>query len=715
MQPTRYPRILPATPVKQPGDSTPSSASERPDGEKKRRASQHARPGACVECRNRKTRCDGIRPACTNCTRRGLPLCNYPERLVNGHKSMEMLELFKSLREDRAIALLKLLRERGDATTVLTEFKSGQDEAGSLRPSDAHGSVRHHNSLERELMAHNPQAYPVLLPIDPGALASSNLLRPKASLPVTSQSNTTGSQYDYHPIMENEKDGHSEQEPHYCDDRLHNLRREFWTDIDISSDRVARAISLYIRTDHPLLGLFNPSLFIADLVNQETHYCSRFLFHSLMYLACQMYSAFDRDMADYADQFRRAAEKFWEAEEDSYSAMAGAVLMSIALMGHGVDHAVLRFSMKALDMGQRLELLKPADQLTGHEPSKVAANEDALSAKCYAAWGTFNWNVLVSMFYRQPGSETPKVLPTVPIPGGARAVQGHNRESDSDEEMEQWSQHAEFPHDEQLLGSIFPALCNLWRIVHRARWIYYNVEKSPPAFLRNSQVEFAFRELIAWAEALPPDLIRKDRGPHYVTVFHIWLHTAILDIWQPFVYKEVNEVPILRTFTASVRTPDAAYTASVNQLKHLVVEYRSRYAASTYSILWHNGLIYLANAMLRCKDPEWRLYLLLCIYGYERLHRAYRFSELVIQGLLTMSMRDTDMSGSEAYKILESLRSRGLLRVDADVQEKLRATFMIDLNLALTDPEAATAETMADGFHETALFQDLIDLDAMQT
>ena len=328
----------------------------------------------------------------------------------------------------------------------------------------------------------------------------------------------------------------------------------------------------------------------------------------------------------------------------------------------------------------------------------------------------------------------------VPIPGESRAGQGHNREDDRNgdqDDMEQDTEDAEFPFDEKLLGRIFPALCNLWLIVHKARWIYYSVDESPPASLRTSLVEFAYRELIAWAEALPPDLLRRDQAPHYVTVFQyvfsdrfslrwvhvvyvltnhsIWLHTAILDIWQPFVYREIHEVPVLRTFSAKVRTSDAAYTASVNQLKHLIVEYRSRYAASTYSILWHNGLIYLANAMLRCTDPEWRLYLLLCIYGYERLNRAYRFSEVVIQGLLTMSMRDANMSGSEAYKIMEELRNRGLLHVEEDVQKKLRATFMIDLNLALTDPEAARAETMAKDFDETAMFQDLIDLDSMQT
>ncbi|KAI1812280.1 hypothetical protein GGS20DRAFT_558587 [Poronia punctata] len=714
MQSGKYARILPAAPVRQSGESsTPSPKESEPDSRSRRRPTQ-TRPGACIECRNRKTKCDGGRPACSHCTKRGLPLCVYPERLVHGHKSIELLELFKSLSEDRAVALLKLLRTKGDTSIVITEFKGNIGEDTPF-PPDSSGSIRHRNSLERELMTHNPQAYPVLLPIDPVALAGSSLLRPKRH---AAQSGLTVEDGNWNPNSTAiEAYEVSKQLPEYCDERLHNLQVEFWTNIGISSDYAARVISLYIRTDHPLLGLFNPYLFVTDLVDKSTKYCSRFLFHSIMYLGSQMYSGIDDQGVNYAGAFRRKAEELWQNEEDSYTKMAGAVLMSIALMGNGIDHSVLLFAKAALDVGERLGLFRHATRAFRHEDSsQLDPNDHVFSSKCYAAWGTFNWNVLVSMFYRQPGSETPKVVPIVPIPGVARAGQGRN-ESDEPVEGDERDddEDAEFPFDERLLGKIFPAVCNLWRILHRARWIYYVVEESPPGFLRTSLVECAYRELIAWAEALPPDLIRREGNPHYVTVFHIWLHTAILDIWQPFVYRDIAKVPVLRTFSARIRTPDSAYAASVNQLKHLVVEYRSKYAASTYSILWHNGLIYLANSMLRCEDPEWRIYLLLCIYAYERLNHAYRFCEVVIQGLLTMSMRDTDMTGTEAYKIMETLENRGLLHVKEDVEEKVRATFMIDLKLALRDPEAAMAENVAQDFEETALFQDLIDLDQMQT
>ncbi|KAJ8120390.1 hypothetical protein ONZ43_g2890 [Nemania bipapillata] len=117
--------------------------------------------------------------------------------------------------------------------------------------------------------------------------------------------------------------------------------------------------------------------------------------------------------------------------------------------------------------------------------------------------------------------------------------------------------------------------------------------------------------------------------------------------------------------------------------------------------------------MLRRTDPQWRLYLLLCVYAYERLNRAYRISEVITQGLLSMTMRDTNMSGSEAYKIMEELKARGLVDVDEDLEEEIRATFMVDLSLALTNPEAAKAENMANEFADLATFQDLIDLDPM--
>lgn len=79
---------------------------------------------------------------------------------------------------------------------------------------------------------------------------------------------------------------HQTQEVRYFDERLKNLQVDYWTDIAITGDFVARVISLYLSTDHPVLGLFAPELLVTDLVNGQNRFCSRFLFHALMYLGC---------------------------------------------------------------------------------------------------------------------------------------------------------------------------------------------------------------------------------------------------------------------------------------------------------------------------------------------------------------------------------------------------------------------------------------------
>ena len=71
-----------------------------------------------------------------------------------------------------------------------------------------------------------------------------------------------------------------------CDERLKNLNIEFWTSVPIPSDLAAKIISLYLETDHPLLGSFDPDLFLADLVDCRNNYCSEILVSAVMYWGC---------------------------------------------------------------------------------------------------------------------------------------------------------------------------------------------------------------------------------------------------------------------------------------------------------------------------------------------------------------------------------------------------------------------------------------------
>lgn len=72
-----------------------------------------------------------------------------------------------------------------------------------------------------------------------------------------------------------------------CDLRLKDLDIQRWTSVEVENELATRCISLYLETDHPLLGHFDPDLFVSSLVSgQQGEHCSPLLVNSLLYWAC---------------------------------------------------------------------------------------------------------------------------------------------------------------------------------------------------------------------------------------------------------------------------------------------------------------------------------------------------------------------------------------------------------------------------------------------
>ncbi|KAK7755965.1 hypothetical protein SLS62_001907 [Diatrype stigma] len=624
---------------------------------------------------------------------------------------VEILTLFRTLPDKRAFELLRVLRHNDDPVTALSIIKG--DRAGNSCDSkvgpDEQAPPIARDSLESELKVKNPAAYPPLLPIIPSLLAESNLLRsvrrnsePEnqgvgtgtgtgagAGAGAKMSKNTAtdiphGFPKESPPMDANSAIGQFQfantprQEIGYCDDRLANLDVSFWTDVDVTSDFAARAISLYIKTDHPLLGLFSPNLFVGDLVGKRERFCS---------------NAFDKSAIEKAETFCRKAEDIWQDQRshDSYLAMAGAVILSLSLIGHGKDHVVHSFANDALNMGIRLGLFEYENSPNGHILKNLS--QDDMTARCHAAWGVFNWNIqgqmalVVFQVYRSREMSTLKRgwdnSLTIPNHPTTLFLEAHFRHyvisGRSPKELGGYTTWTQTP------------------LLISSRWFMPNT--SFASLLLGLKL---FRTL--WSELKKAPIMSL-----------IWLHCIILDIFRRFKSPSSGREYRMATFSAWDSGPDAAYTASVNQLKSLIVDYRTNHMASTYSILWHSGLIYLANAVLQdTSDPEWRVYFLLCIYGYESLSRPYRISEVIAQGLLSMTLRDTDMTATEARKIKDDLKEQGLDHIKKSMEDEIRATFMVDLTLALQDPVEAMAENMAKQFDSLAIFQDFINQDQME-
>jgi hypothetical protein len=72
----------------------------------------------------------------------------------------------------------------------------------------------------------------------------------------------------------------------YIDIRLERVRIRQWTNVTIMDDIAAQAISLFLLNKTPGGVFFDIDLFLDDLVNGDTRFCSRLLVNSVLAQAC---------------------------------------------------------------------------------------------------------------------------------------------------------------------------------------------------------------------------------------------------------------------------------------------------------------------------------------------------------------------------------------------------------------------------------------------
>ncbi|KAK1237058.1 hypothetical protein MKX07_000480 [Trichoderma sp. CBMAI-0711] len=678
----RYPPLLPSVPGQPAGPAEASSSSQQL---KRRRTGVSV---ACNACRRKKIRCDGLRPTCSTCRELAVR-CTYRDdyKLTPEAQGLlvEVMRLLNSLPEREAIRMLRYLKSETDAAVILSTLRGGI--SAIHQPSELRIAVATmDNSFHAlQLGSQNPVAYPYLPPLQPQALPRDDFRR------LTTMGSKPSSPYSPSRRMPWDRDPTESQAP-LCDERLHQLDISHWTNAPINNESAARAISLYLETDHPLLGFFEPNLFVSDLINHKHDYCSPMLVNSLLYWACQMYSAVDPGIDALAAYFCAEAETIWrtERESDSLLNLTSALFLGLGYLGQGRDHAVLSYTSQATKMATRLGLFG-VDEHSRAKPSIDKLSKEAASAYMYAAWGSFNWISLMSLFYRQPGILGPRSPPSLPIPGMEEDI-----EAASSATSPAGSPRREGPEPEpqsRYMGGVFPYLCQFWSIMYEVSLAYDDSQSSLDSQGTLSFAEHKFRQLLAWSNSLPSHLLRANQNPHYVQIL------------QPCIQE--FGVARLRTMVRSISSPDIVYAASVAQLKDLVLKFRLHFASSTYTVLWHTALIYITNELLTGpKDNDWFFYFLICVYGYERLSRSWRVTTSISRALLSMALRKGGITSTTARTILKDLGPDDFRKKYGEI----RATFMADLDMAEEDPSNATVERQAEDFEHNAMLRDYTNI-----
>lgn len=68
----------------------------------------------------------------------------------------------------------------------------------------------------------------------------------------------------------------------FCDKRLEQLQIGAWIATSIPNSVAASLISLYLRIDHAVLGIFDADLFLDDLIARRHRFCSPLLVSSIL-------------------------------------------------------------------------------------------------------------------------------------------------------------------------------------------------------------------------------------------------------------------------------------------------------------------------------------------------------------------------------------------------------------------------------------------------
>ncbi|KAF2206179.1 hypothetical protein CERZMDRAFT_53878, partial [Cercospora zeae-maydis SCOH1-5] len=470
-----------------------------------------------------------------------------------------------------------------------------------------------------------------------------------------------------------------------CDDRLRGLEIAYWTTVPVSNDTAAAIISLYLTGQHPVLGTFDADLFLADLVNHKLRFCSPLLVNAVLYFGCQAYTVFDAAAPRLAWLFYAEAKKLWDADKSTDSFLHVAALVNITYAGssNGHDNEAMQFLGSLRKVARRLGL--EDDAADDAPPSPTCPMSNDVRSRAHIAGYAF--------YYTYPA---PKATPPLPIPGTPG-----------------------FPMP-SYMGSTFTSICKFWRLGREIVVLHAGAPESAADRVPLAAMESKYQQLLALAAEFPSEPQHGARIPHHAAVLQVWYHTAIITLMRPWCNKKV----LLRTFDSSSASPESISTASLRQLKRLVVEIRLYYSEATHNIQWHPGLLFIANAVLANseRDHEWQFYFMACLYGYGALSPAFRVAALCFKGLLALAVESGKMPASRARFLVQALTRYGeRLREQEQQQQRqqrdgeevtggetehIYSGIQLNLDVAASKEKAGTVEELAKRLETTVLAEE---------
>ncbi|KAL6706189.1 hypothetical protein ACN47E_005924 [Coniothyrium glycines] len=394
--------------------------------------------GACVACRKRKSKCDGVRPNCTCCVQKDTD-CVYelgPNEKPSQAMKRKNEEMQGELSNLRQLYDFLRLRPEDEAMTILKRIRdSPPDTSPSQRIQELADFVRHGDLLLPQHPQHSPRMYdhdPTQLTLpslrialdSPSNLDSHHLPFPGIMSigvegPVTQRRRFTsdanvsacsGSQSPPPPPTSIKAIVHrssiSISSDSTLDPRLSHVTK--WTNVTADADLLIRLLSDWTEYEYSYYHYLDRESFLEDLSSGRTVFCSSLLVNALLASACFHCSAIaDRHKpfleTSMTTRFYKEALRLWdlETEQDSLTRLQAGICLFLVLGKYGRDKVGQNYLLQACQIGDRLGLFDKTAKLSNSLHYNVR-QEQWNEVRAVTAWSLFNFQLQMSAIYSSP-------------------------------------------------------------------------------------------------------------------------------------------------------------------------------------------------------------------------------------------------------------------------------------------------------------------------
>ncbi|KAK6084403.1 C6 transcription factor [Seiridium cupressi] len=354
---------------------------------------------ACNECRHKKTKCDGERPACLRCRRAGAT-CVYANDSAVVQNAIK--RKYRELQEasDTQLELINILRtrEQYDAQAVLQRLRAGESVEALVR------FIKHGDLLlqcRKTTASQVRYSFPMISTMPPcldmdGSPYTRSLLyqRTFVDQPQPGALNLRAL-----PIHEKRYDW-----PYHAaelvESSLDTVRASTWTAVTDSDDLVRTLLKAYLYYDFPSNSLFHKDAFLVDLAAGRRTYCSPLLVNAVLACACHCFrtpaSSIDFwNPKELIYQFTAEAKRLWEREQarNHITTVQAGAIIGYSLNCDGLDKIGFRYLRLAISMAKDMGLFSP-------QPRAVDSKRQAVFSA--TAWGLFDMQARQTFLTRQP-------------------------------------------------------------------------------------------------------------------------------------------------------------------------------------------------------------------------------------------------------------------------------------------------------------------------